>query len=84
MSTMASTLFIMAMTFERCYSIIRPHKAASFNTVRKAKIIIVCIIIFSILYNIPNLFFSTDVGTRCEVYKTQFPMFKFMPGSHIP
>ena len=44
-----------------------------FNTVNKAKIIIVCIIIFSILYNITNLFFSTNQGTRCVVYKTIIP-----------
>ena len=37
----ASALLVVSMTFERFYSIIRPHKAASFNTVKRAKIIIV-------------------------------------------
>ena len=33
------------MTFERFYSIIRPHKAASFNTVKRTKITILIIVI---------------------------------------
>ena len=37
-SNMCSTLFILNMTFDRLYSIIRPHKAAAFNTVKKTKI----------------------------------------------
>ena len=43
-SFLCSTYLLIAMTFERFYSIIRPHKAASFNTVMKAKIIIVCVL----------------------------------------
>ena len=53
-----STYFIVIMTFERFYSIIRPHKAASFNTVKRAKIIIICIVIFSSFLNIPDLFYT--------------------------
>ena len=64
-ATMCSTCFIMTMTFERFYSIIRPHKAASFNTVKKARIIIVCIIILSISFNIPHLFLSDHDGRFC-------------------
>ena len=56
------------MTFDRFYSIIRPHKAASFNTVKRAKITVVCIIIFSILYNIPHLFISSIQGRQCLPY----------------
>ena len=61
-SSMCSTFFILSMTFERCYSIIRPHKAASFNTVRRAKITIICIIIFSIVYNLPSWFVTAQDG----------------------
>ena len=52
-ATDSSTWFILSMTFERFYSIIRPHKAASFNTVKRAKIIIICIVAFSALYSLP-------------------------------
>ena len=53
------------MTFDRFYSIIRPHKAASFNTIKRAKITISCITIFSILFNIPQLYTITNQGREC-------------------
>ena len=53
------------MTFERFYSIIRPHKAASFNTVKRAKIGIACIVMFSFLLGIPHLFLTSYYGTTC-------------------
>ena len=69
-SSMCSTLFILSMTFERFYSIIKPHKAASFNTVKKAKIIIGYIMTFSIGYNFPLWFLSSQVGEsrNCNAY----------------
>ena len=67
-STLSSTLFIVAMTFERFYSIVQPHKAASFNTVKRARIAITCIILFSTLDNIPHLFTSDNKGTNCLPY----------------
>ena len=59
-SSLCSTLFILSMTFERFYSIIRPHKAASFNTVKRAQISIVCIIIFSTVFNFPQWIVTSD------------------------
>ena len=56
------------MTFERFYSIIRPHQAASFNTVKRAKIAIVCIVIFSLVYNLPHGFLTMDFGRQCVAY----------------
>ena len=67
-SSMCSTLFILSMTFERFYSIIRPHKAASFNTVKRAKITIIIIITFSVLYNIPHAFITGSSGTNCNAF----------------
>ena len=61
-SSLCSTLFLVGMTFERFYSIIRPHKAALFNTVKRAKISVVCIIVFSIVYNFPHWFVTSDDG----------------------
>ena len=63
-TSLCSTLFIVNMTFDRFYSIIRPHKAASFNTVKRAKITIVCIVIFSIIFNIPHFFITTHEGRQ--------------------
>ena len=62
---MCSTLFILSMTFERFYSIIMPHKAASFNTVKKAQILILIITILSISFNVPHLFISDADGRFC-------------------
>ena len=49
-SIQCSTYFIVAMTFERFYSIVRPQKAVSFSTVKKARTIIIFIIVFSFTY----------------------------------
>ena len=65
MSGLCSTLFILSMTFERFYSIIRPHKAALFNTVKRAKVIITFVVIFSILINVPHLYTTTNNGKSC-------------------
>ena len=68
MSSLCSTLFILNMTFERFYSIIRPHKAASFNTVTRAKMKITGIIVISILFNIPHLYITAQEGRACIPY----------------
>ena len=67
-STMCSVFFILSMTFERFYSIIQPHKSASFNTVKKAKITIAFIVVFSVLYNLPHLSISAFNGEGCIPY----------------
>ena len=59
------SLLLVAMTFGRFYSIIKPHKAASFNTVRRTRIIIIIAILFSIIFNIPNIFISDNKGWEC-------------------
>ena len=65
---LCSTLLILSMTFDRFYSIIMPHKAASFNTVKRTKITVVCIAIVSVLYNLPHLFLSTIINWDCIPY----------------
>ena len=67
-STMCSTMFVVSMTFERFYSIIRPHKAASLNTVKRAKITITIIVLVSTVYNIPQLFMTVASVRNCLPY----------------
>ena len=55
-ATLCSTLLMLSMTFDHFYSITRPHKAASFNTVKRAKITKLSIIIFGISFNVPFIF----------------------------
>ena len=67
-SFLCSTLLILSMTFDRLYSILMPHKAASFNTVKRAKITVVFITTISILYNLPHLYLTSYVGWECIPY----------------
>ena len=64
-SFLCSCYLLIAMTFERFYSIIRPHKAASFNTVKRARISIICIYSVWYTYGIPFLFICGDNGISC-------------------
>ena len=65
MSSLCSTLFILNMTFERFYSIIRPHKVVLLNTVKRARITIIVILILSTLFNIPHLYLTAQEGKAC-------------------
>ena len=67
-SFLASTLLIVSMTFDRFYSIVKPHKAASFNTVKRAKITIASIVILSIIYNSPHMFITSYENWQCLPY----------------
>ena len=67
-SIMCSNLLIVSMTFQRFYGIIQPHKAVSFNTVKRAKIIIACIVTFSFIYRFPNLLTTKIQGRHCIIY----------------
>ena len=64
-SVHCGTYLLVAMTFDRFYSIVRPHKAAAFNTIRRTKIIIFIVIASSIVCNIPHLFNSDHQGWQC-------------------
>ena len=66
--TMCSNLFIVGMTFQRFYGIVQPHKAAPFNTVKRAKFTIICIVIFSLIFRSPHLFTTKIQGRYCILY----------------
>ena len=67
-SIMCSNLLIVSMTFQRFYGIIQPHKAVSLNTVKRAKIIIGCIVTFTFIYRFPHLFTTKIQGRHCIIY----------------
>ena len=62
---LCSNLLVLSMTFERFYGIVKPHKATSFNTVKKATITIILIVIFTICFNMPHVFLSSLRGGLC-------------------
>ena len=59
---LCSAYLLIAITFERFYSIIQPHKAASFNTVKRARIVILSVTGGCISYSVPFLFIGDDFG----------------------
>ena len=75
-ATLCSTLLILSMTFDRFYSIIRPHKAASFNTIKRAKITIFCIFVFGVVFNIPHWFTTFNIGWLCLPFGNKVVMAK--------
>ena len=64
-AVLCSTYLLITMTFERLCSIIWPLKAASFNTVKRARIIIACIFVTCFTYCIPFLFITGNRGKIC-------------------
>ena len=66
-SFLCSTYILIAVTFERFYSIIRPLNASSFNTVKRARILIICVFMFGFTYCIPYLFIAGNEGKFCVV-----------------
>ncbi len=67
--TLISAYLITSMTFDRFYSILKPHKAASMNTIRRARITVFCIVIISLFFNIPHWFLSTALnGKFCQPF----------------
>ena len=45
-----------------------PHKAASFNTVKRAKITVACLVSVSIMYNLPHFILASNVNWECVPY----------------
>ena len=45
-----------------------PHKAASFNTVKRTKITLACIVAISFLYNLPHIFITSNENWECVPY----------------
>ena len=64
-SSLSSTLLVLNMTFDRFYSIIKPHIASSFNTVKRAKASILGVVLFSVAFNVPHIFIESVYGSQC-------------------
>ena len=64
-AVLCSTYLLITMTFECLCSIIWPLKAASFNTVKRARIIIVCIFVTCFTFCIPFVFITGNRGKLC-------------------
>ncbi len=63
-----TTYQVLAMTTDKFIAIKWPHKAATYSTPRRAKIALLCVHIFVIVYNIPHFFLSDKEANLCRVY----------------
>ncbi len=68
MSLQNTTYQVLLMTIDKFIAIKWPHKAATYSTPRRAKITLVCVHIFVLLYNIPHLFISGLKANICIAY----------------
>ena len=69
--SMIGSLTIVAMTFDKFFAIRFPHKSASFNTPRRAKIVVTIIVVFSIIFNLPQFYVTVLVNGICIPYARQ-------------
>ena len=68
---MIGSLIIVAMTFDKIFAIRFPHKSASFNTPRRANIVVIVIVIVSVICNLPHFFLTFLVDGTCMPYAGQ-------------
>ena len=84
---LCSNHLVLSMTFDRFYSIIRPHKAASFNTTKRAKITISCVVFESIFINIPHWFVTGHDEWLCLPFGNKLAkksgILSFIIGFHL-
>ena len=62
------TFQVLAMTLDKYIAIKWPHKAATYSTPTRAKMIAVGWYIFAFVYNIPPLFLSYIISNQCYNY----------------
>ena len=65
---------VVAMTIDKYIAIKLPHRAATYSTVRRARMIAVGLYVFAFIYNIPHLFFSRLVHGQCIAYAVDSPL----------
>ena len=71
-----ATYQILAMTIDK-YIVIRwPHKAATYSSPKRAQIIIVTILIFVSIYNVPHFFITAVIKGNCYGYSTKIILTK--------
>ena len=63
-----STFQVLAMTVDKYIAIKWPHKAATYSTPKRAKIIVTIGFLALMIYNIPHLFMARLLGGQCFGY----------------
>ena len=65
MSLQNSTFQVLAMTIAKYIAIKSPHKAASYSTPGRVKIVVIVACVIAIIYNIPHFFLTGVIGRSC-------------------
>ena len=66
-----STFQVLAMTIDKYVAIRWPHKAATYSTPRRAKVITIGLFTGLVIYNIPHLFLARLIGDQCFGYSAE-------------
>ena len=64
-----STFQILLMTVDKYIAIKWPHRAATYSTPRRGKIIVTTVFCCVVIYNVPNYFVSKLIGVLCFGYR---------------
>ena len=65
---------VVLMTFDKCFAIMAPHRALSFCTPKRAKILLVIIFTLMFLFNSPNFYLHRLVVADCAGNTIQTPL----------
>ena len=86
----SSTYQVLAMTIDKYVAVKWPHRAASYSTPKRAKIILLSIFLCALIYNLPHLLFASLVGHQClgyvvgGVFAEVFSWTSFLVNGFIP
>ena len=84
------TYLTLAMTVDKYIAIKWPHRAATYSTARRARMIVVGLYTSVFIYNIPHFFLSSIIGSQCVGYAIQsqitsiYSWFSFVLNGIIP
>ena len=67
-SLQSATYQVLAMTVDKYIAIKWPHRAATYSTPKRAKLISCCVFVCTFCYNVPILFVTSLLGGQCAAY----------------
>ena len=71
-----TTFQVLAMTVDKYIAIKWPHKAVMYSTPRRAKLIVMGLSIFALIYNSPHFLLTMVIDGQCFTFAVESPMTK--------
>ena len=84
------TYLILAMTIDKYIAIKWPHRAATYSTLERARIVTIILYVCVFFYNIPHFFLSSVIGHHCiafsisSVFSRVYSWLSFVLNAIIP